>query len=47
MEQYNYAWFLWMTRGIGFILGAVGKLLYARSSLNPQDTEVFGNIIMI
>ena len=34
MEQY-YAWFLWMTRRIGYMFGALTHSLYIRNSLDP------------
>ena len=40
MEQY-YALFLSMTRRIGYIFGAIAYSLYARNSLDPQDTEAW------
>ena len=40
MEQY-YAWFLWMTRRIGYNFGALAHSLYTRNSLEPQDTEAW------
>ena len=40
MEQY-YAWFLWMTRRIGYIFGALAHSLYTRNSLDPKDTEAW------
>ena len=39
MEQY-YAWFLWMTRRIGDIFGALAHTSYTRNCLDPQDTEI-------
>ena len=40
MEQY-YAWFLWMTRWIGYMFGTQAHSLYTRNSLDPQDTEAW------